>query len=162
MRSQDQHAELPRVLQQPLSRNVQLLLESRVPARVAWTDATGAPRVAPMWFAWTGTTLELSTFVGARKLDELHDGDVVAVTIDTEGFPYRSVRIRGGVTIEHVRGLTAAYRETARRYLGDGPGRDWCERLGEADQALLTVHPTEASASDMSGAPYLTDAASVR
>lgn len=151
-------ADLPSVLRPPLARNVQLLFESRVPARLAWNDAHGNPRVAPLWFRWTGTTLELSGFAGSRKLDELHDGDVVAVTIDTEDFPYRSVRIRGRLTIEHAAGLTESYRATARRYLGDGPGRDWCDRL-RADQALLTIHPTEASASDMSSASFLTEPA---
>jgi hypothetical protein len=154
---QNQHARLPSALREPLSRNVQLLMESRVPARLAWNDAAGKPRVAPLWFRWTGRTLELSTFAGSPKLDELHNGDAVAVTIDTEGFPYRSLRIRGPVTIEHVQGLTSSYRKAARRYLGHGPARDWCDRLREADQALLTVHPVEATASEMRGASYLAE-----
>ncbi len=155
-------SQLPAALQMPLSRNVQLLLEARIPARLAWNDAGGSPRIAPLWFHWTGTSLELSTFAGSRKLDELRDGDLVAVSIDTEDFPYRSLRIRGRVTIEAVDGLTSSYREAARRYLGDGPGQDWCDRLADADQALLTVHPTEASASDMWSAGYLTERASNR
>jgi hypothetical protein len=115
------HAKLPSALREPLSRNVQLLVGSRVPVRLAWNDAAGKPRVAPLWFRWTGSTLELSTFAESRKLDELHNGDAVAVTIDTEDFPYGSLRIRGPVTIEHVQGLTSA-----RRYLGEGPARDRC------------------------------------
>jgi hypothetical protein len=155
-----QHAKLPSALREPLSRNVQLLLQSRVPARLAWNDAAGKPRVAPLWFRWTGSTLELSTFAESRKLDELHNGDVVALTIDTEDFPYRSLRIRGPVTIEPVQGLTSSYRKAARRYLGHGPARDWCDRLGEADQALLTIRPVEATASEMWGASYLAEPAS--
>lgn len=151
---------LPSTLKAPLSRNVQLLLESRIPARLGWNDAGGNPRVAPLWFRWTGTTLELSTFAGSRKLDELRDGDVVAVSIDTEDFPYRSLRIRGRVTIDAVKGLTSSYEQAARRYLGDGPGKDWCDRLAGVDQALVTIHPTEASASDMWSAAYLTEPAS--
>lgn len=148
---------LPSALREPVTRNVQLLLQSRIPARLAWNDASGSPRVAPLWFRWTGTTMELSTFAGSRKLDELHDGDVVALTIDSEDFPYRSLRIRGPVTIEPLQGLTASYREAAHRYLGDGPGRDWCDRLTDVDQALLTVRPIEASASDMWSASYLAE-----
>lgn len=151
---------VPSALRQPISRNVQLLLESRVPARLAWIDAAGKPRVVPLWFRWTGSALELSTFAGSRKLDELHDGDTVAVTIDSEDFPYRSLRIRGPIAIEHTHGLTDSYRKAARRYLGDGPGRDWCDRL-HADQALLTVAPVEASASEMWHASYLAEPASV-
>jgi hypothetical protein len=157
-----EQARLPSALREPLSRNVQLLLHSRVPARLAWNDGAGDPRVAPLWFRWTGTALELSTFGGSRKLDELHDGDTVAVTIDTEDFPYRSLRIRGPVTIEPGQGLTSSYREAARRYLGDEPARDWCERLRDADQALLTIEPVEASASHMWDAAYLLEPASPR
>ncbi len=155
-------SRLSAVLTAPLSRNVQLLLESRVPARLAWNDAGGAPRVAPLWFRWTGTTLELSTFAGSRKLDELRDRDAVAVSIDTEDLPYRSLRIRGRVTIEAVKGLTSSYEQAARRYLGDGSAQDWCDRLAGANQALLIIHPTEASASDMWSAAYLTEPASAR
>ena len=162
MTDPDQHARLPSPLREPLSRNVQLLLESRVPARMGWNDAAGNPRVAPLWFRWTGSALELSTFAGSRKLDELRDGDVVAVTIDTEDFPYRSLHMRGPVTIDEVQGLTSSYRAAARRYLGDGPARDWCDRLRDADQALLTVHPVEATSSEMWGDSYLTEPASPR
>lgn len=153
-------SRLPWAVRDPMSRNVQLLLQSRIPARLAWNDASGKPRIAPLWFRWTGTTIELSTFAGSRKLDDLHDGDVVALTIDSEDFPYRSLRIRGPVTVEPVRGLTASYREAAQRYLGTGPGRDWCDRLSDVDQALLTVRPIEASASDMWSASYLAEPAS--
>lgn len=162
MADQNHGAALPSALREPLSRNVQLLLHSRVPARVAWNDPAGRPRVAPLWFRWTGSALELSAFAGSRKLDELHDGDTVAVTIDTEDFPYRSLRLRGPVTIERGQGLTSSYREAAGRYLGDEPARDWCERLRDADQALLTVQPVEASASQMWDATYLREPASAR
>lgn len=162
MADQDHHAVLPSALREPLSRNVQLLLHSRIPARLAWTDAAGEPKVAPLWFRWTGRTLELSTFVGSRKLDDLHDGDPVAVTIDTEGFPYRSLSIRGPVTIERGQGLTRSYREAARRYLGQEPARDWCDRLRDVDQVLLSVHPVAATASQMWDDPYLRDPATAR
>lgn len=146
---------LPSALRDPVSRNVQLLLDSRVPARMAWTDAERRPRVAPLWFRWTGEAIELSTFAGSRKLDELRDGDTVAITIDSEDFPYRSVRLRGPVTIERLHGLTPSYREAAKRYLGDEPAREWCDRLHDVDQALLTVRPVEASESQMWDAAYL-------
>lgn len=162
MADQSHDTGLPSALREPLSRNVQLLLHSRVPARVAWNDGAGRPRVAPLWFRWTGRVLELSAFVGSRKLDELHDGDTVALTIDTDDFPYRSLRIRGPVMIERGRGLTSSYREAAGRYLGDEPARDWCERLRDADQALLTVQPVEASASQMWDDAYLRGLASAR
>lgn len=152
---QDRDVRLPSALRAPLSRNVQLLLQSRIPARLAWNDLAGRPRVAPMWFRWTGSAFELSAFVGSRKLEELHDGDLVAITIDTENFPYRSLRVRGPLTLDHVQGLTSSYRQAAVRYLGDDPARDWCQRLAGADQVLLTVHPVEASASQMWDAGYL-------
>lgn len=88
-------SDLPNVLRSPLSPNVELLLDSAIPARLAWVDGKGHPRVVPIWFHWTGEQLAVATFAGARKLDEITSGTVVAVTIDSQTFPYRGLKIRG-------------------------------------------------------------------
>ncbi|MEM9521456.1 MAG: pyridoxamine 5'-phosphate oxidase family protein [Actinomycetota bacterium] len=147
----------PAVLQPPVSRNVQLLLESRVPARLAWVGADGSPLVVPIWFDWHEGQLSVTTFAGSRKLDDLVDGTVVALTIDTEAFPYRSLRVAGPVTRVPEDGLSDSYRRSAERYLGATAGRDWCARLEGAEQVRLVISPTRASESDMSDAGYLVD-----
>ncbi len=156
-RSDRAEMPLPATLATPQTRSVQLLLASRIPARVAWVDPTDQPRAAPLWFNWTGTELTMSTFAGSKKALEIVEGSTVAVTIDTEAFPYRSLGLRGVVALEPSDGLTDDYRRAAQRYLGEEPGRQWCERLEGLDQVLLRVRPTTAWASDMSDATYLTE-----
>ena len=148
---------LPKVLQAPLSPNVELLLESRIPARLAWVSDHGTPQVLPIWFHWTGATMALSTFAGSRKLRDIVDGSSVAITIDTDSFPYRSLKIRGTVTIESVEGLSEQYRQAAVRYLGPAAGDRWCTSLAGADQVVIHVSPTWAVASDMSAMPFMSE-----
>lgn len=128
-----------------------LLLESRIPARLAWVAPDGAPRVAPLWFTWTGESVVVSTFAGSAKLAGLVPGVPVALCIDTEDFPARSVTMRGVVaTVEAVRGLTPEYEAAAMRYLGERMGRTWCAALpAAADQVRVEIRPTSAVVVDM-------------
>ncbi len=150
-------APLPTALRAPESRTAQLLLASRLPARMAWVDRDGRPQVAPMWFEWDGAELLLSTFAGSRKLDDLADGSQLAVTIDTSEFPYRSVKMSGPITVEPSDGLTDSYRRAARRYLGEQAGSAWCDALTGQVQVLIRLRPTRASVSDMSSMPFITE-----
>ncbi len=147
--------QLPSVLQSPLSPNVELLLDSAIPARMAWVDGDGHPRVVPIWFHWTGEKLAVATFKGAQKLDQIAAGQVVAVTIDSQTFPYRGLKIRGPVELVENDGLSPEYREAAVRYLGPNVADRWCESLAHLDQVTLLITPKWASASDMSDAPFL-------
>ncbi len=148
---------LPTALRAPTPRFVDLLLQSRIPARLSWIDGEGRPVVAPLWFTWTGDDLVVSTFAGSRKATDLTDGSWVAVSIDNDEMPYRSVRLRGPVTTRPVVGLTEAYREAAARYLGAAAGADWCERIAHLDQVEIRIRPVEASVSDMGDAGFLTE-----
>lgn len=146
---------LPIILQAPHSPNVELLLDSTIPARMAWVDPAGLPRVLPIWFQWTGTQLAVTTFEGSRKLNEIAAGTVVAVTIDSETFPYRGLKIRGPVELVPSQGLSAEYRQAALRYLGPTVADRWCASLEHLNQMTILISPTSASASDMSGASFL-------
>jgi Pyridoxamine 5'-phosphate oxidase len=102
--------------------NIQLardLLASPIPARVAYVAKSGEPRVVPLWFHWDGTDLVMATFNGSPKLSHVHTGDRLAVTIDTEAFPYAALQIRGPVTVTAHDGVVLEYRFAARRYLGE-------------------------------------------
>lgn len=134
-----------------------LLLQSRIPARLAWAGGDGTPRVIAIWFTWDGEALSMATFAGSAKLSELRDDMSVAVTIDTEAFPYRSLRSGGPIALRSTRGLAPEYRDAAARYLGDVAGADWCASLGERDQVVIRVTPTWASVSDMSRSTFLAD-----
>ena len=67
----------------------QSLLSSTIPARLAymWTD--GTPRVVPIWFHWDGSQMVFGTPPLAPKLHALVDGAPVAITIDSDEWPYR-------------------------------------------------------------------------
>ena len=85
----------------------------------------------------------------------LSSGDVVAVTIDTNDFPYRALKLRGPIGIEPADGLADAYRLAATRYLGHEMADRWCASLDGADQVAIRIRPTWASASDMSSATFM-------
>ena len=149
---------LPEVLRPPLGAPVGLLLESRIPARLAWVGNDGTPRVVAIWFLWTGDELAMSTFAGAQKLSGITEGTIVAVTIDTDTFPYRSLKLRGPVTVRPVDGLAEEYRLAAQRYLGEEMASRWLEFLDGATQVVLSLRPTWARAADMNtDSPFMTD-----
>jgi len=148
---------LPEVLRPPVSRNVELLLDSRIPARVAWVSPSRAPQVVPIWFQWTGAQLVTTTFAGARKLTEISSGATVAVSIDTESFPYRVLRMAGPVELVAVDDLSDEYRLAATRYLGPTAGEAWCTSLEARPQVAMRLSPTRAVASDMSRSTFLAD-----
>ena len=144
-----ERSPLPRVLQAPISQTVGLLLDSRIPARLAWVGGDGEPRIAPIWFSWTGEELVMSTFAGSRKTADLADGTVVSVSIDTESFPYRNLSVRGPIVVSQTEGLTQHYKDAAIRYLGPAMAERWLEFLGSPDQVLMAMRPRTAVASDM-------------
>lgn len=111
--------------------------------------------MVPIWFQWTGKDLVIATFSGSQKLRELSDGDTIAVTIDTDNFPYRSLKLRGAITLEPSEGLADAYRLAAVRYLGPDTAARWCNSLEGANQVAIRIRPVWASASDMSSAAFM-------
>ena len=74
------------LLQHPASKE---LLESKIPARLAyiWTD--GTPRVIPIWFHWNGRELVMATPPKAPKLRALARNPKVSLRIDDSRFPHK-------------------------------------------------------------------------
>ena len=65
------------LLQEPV---VQQLLQSKLPARLAYLWIDGTPRRVPIGFHWNGSELVFGTPHDAPKTKALHDGDAVAVS----------------------------------------------------------------------------------
>jgi hypothetical protein len=69
----EQNQELPqgdlRLLETDLA---QRLLQSAIPARLAfvWTD--GTPRIVPTWFHWTGQEIVMVTYVAGPNIGIRH------------------------------------------------------------------------------------------
>jgi hypothetical protein len=140
----------PALLDTDLARE---LLHAPIPARLAfvWTD--GTPRVVPTWFHWTGEDVVMVTYTAgpaigirhaASRLTALRSNPAVALTIDTDGFPPRSLSIRGQARITHVDGIAAEYAAAAHRYLGDEAAAATLAVLDQPGtaQARISVRPT--------------------
>ena len=90
------------LLQTPVA---QALLRSTIPARLAYTGRDGTPRVLPIWFHWTGEVFVLGTRLDSGKVKALSTYPTIALTIDTESFPYRALQVRGTIEIETIEGI---------------------------------------------------------
>ena len=114
------------LLQHPASRE---LLESKIPARLAYVWTDGTPRVIPIWFHWNGRELILATPPKAPKLKALAKNPKVALTIDDNVFPHKVLLIRGSVRLQTVEGIVPEYAIAAERYFGREQGQAWVEKL---------------------------------
>ena len=114
------------LLQDPVSRE---LLQSKIPARLAyiWTD--GTPRVVPIWFHWDGREFVMATPPKAPKLKALSKNTKVALTIDDNNFPHKVLLVRGTARLETVKGIVPEYAAAAERYFGREQGQAWIKQL---------------------------------
>jgi hypothetical protein len=116
-----------KLLQDPVA---QELLQSRRPAHLAYSWLDSSPRVVPIWFHWTGEEVVLGTPPRAPKLKALpKDGGAVALSIDSDTWPYKVLQIRGTARVEMVEGVAPEYVEAAKRYFGEEQGRAWVEQV---------------------------------
>jgi hypothetical protein len=122
-------------------------------ARLAYSWSDGTPRVVPMWFHWTGTEILMGAPPNAPKMKVLADNAAVAISIDTDDWPYRVLTIRGTIAVDFVDGdVFPEYAAMARRYLGEEGGQQF---LAAARQTFsrwtrISIRPTYASLIDFS------------
>jgi hypothetical protein len=127
----------------------QSLLESTIPARLAYTWTDGTPRVVPIWFHWNRNQVVLGTPPRAPKLLALDDGAAVAITIDSNDWPYQVLSIRGIAAVTHVDGVVPEYAAAARRYFGDEQGQAWVDQFpSDVQMWRIAVTPTWANVLD--------------
>ena len=129
----------------------QTLLQSTIPARLAYTGRDGTPRVLPIWFHWTGEVFVLGTRLDSAKVRALSTQPQVALTIDTESFPYKALQVRGTIEIETINGIVPEYEMCAKRYLGDKRGLAWLDQLRQAfpPMARIVIRPEWVSILDV-------------
>ncbi len=109
-------------LAKPIS---QELLDSSIPARLAYVGTDGDPRVIPIGFLWKGPTIVVATVPTSAKVGALQKNPRVALTIDTEGFPPRVLLIRGAATVETVDGVPDDYLAASRKLVPDAEFASW-------------------------------------
>jgi hypothetical protein len=107
----------------------QELLRSTIPARLAYVWRDGTPRVIPVWFHWNGQEIVLGTPLKAPKIQALSSGAKVALTIDSNTWPYKVLQIRGKVQVDTVEGVVPEYAIAAERYFGAEQGRAWVQQV---------------------------------
>ena len=88
------------------------LLNSKIPARLAYIAKDGAPRVIPTWFHWDGSEFVMATYIAGPHVTHaparpaaLRANPAVAITIDTETFPPEVLLVRGQASVTEVDGL---------------------------------------------------------
>src|ERR1700723_3508165 len=120
------------------------LLESKIPARLAYVWTDGTPRVIPMWFHWDGEHLIFASPPKAPKLKALAKNPKVSITIDDNVFPHKVLLIRGTAKLEPVDGVVPEYAMAAERYFGAEQGKAWAAQMGKMVQSKVrvTVTPT--------------------
>jgi hypothetical protein len=124
------------LLQHPVSRE---LLQSKIPARLAyiWTD--GTPRVVPIWFHWNEREFVLGTPPKAPKLRALAKNPKVALTIDDNTFPHKVLLVRGTARLETVPGIVPEYALAAERYFGSEQGKAWVKHLASLTHEMVRI-----------------------
>lgn len=117
----------------------QELLQSTIPARLAYVWRDGTPRVIPIWFHWNGEELVLGSFPGSAKLKVLEENPQVALTIDSDKWPYKVLLIRGRVIVEQVDGVVPEYALSAERYFGEEGGRGWAQQVSDMFDEMVRI-----------------------
>ena len=139
--------EIADVMAKPYARQ---LLESQIPARIAYTGLDGCPRVVPVGYDWDGTHIRFASVMGSAKNDALRSNPDVAITIDTEGYPPKVLLIRGTAEVELVEGIPDGYLTAGRKVMTDDQYPEWVAGVrGLYDEmVVITITPTWAKLLD--------------
>jgi Pyridoxamine 5'-phosphate oxidase len=118
------------------------LLESKIPARLAyiWTD--GTPRVVPIWFHWNGREIVMASPPKAPKLKALAKNSKVSLTIDNDVFPHKVLLVRGTARLQTMDGIVPEYATAARRYFGPEQGAAWVNKLSGLISSMVRITVT--------------------
>lgn len=124
------------LLQHPASQH---LLQSQIPARLAYVWTDGTPRVVPIWFHWNGREIVMATPPKAPKLKALAKNPKVSLTIDDNAFPHKVLLIRGTALLEAVDGIVPEYEAAAERYFGAEQGKGWVKNLRGMISSMVRI-----------------------
>lgn len=124
------------LLNNPASRE---LLQSKIPARLAYVWTDGTPRVIPIWFHWNGREIVMATPPKAPKLKALRKNPKVSLTIDDNTFPHKVLLIRGTARLEPVDGIVPEYAACAERYFGHEMAQGWLAQLRGMISSMVRI-----------------------
>jgi hypothetical protein len=104
--------EITEILNRPYSQE----LLARDLARLAYVAKDGTPRNIPIAFTWNGSTIVMCTPKNAPKLASLRANPMVALSIDTEVHPPKTLLVRGRVELDVVDGIPEEYMSANMSY----------------------------------------------
>lgn len=118
------------------------LLQSKIPARLAYVWMDGTPRVIPIWFHWNGREFVMASPPKAPKLKALAKNSKVSFTIDDNSFPHKVLLVRGTAHLHYVEGVVPEYAAAAERYFGREQGQAWVKQLGGLIKSMVRITVT--------------------
>ena len=127
------------LLQHPAS---QELLQSKIPARLAYVWTDGTPRVVPIWFHWNGQNIVMASPPKAPKLKALAKNPKVSLTIDENTFPHKVLLIRGTARLETVDGIVPEYAAAADRYFDAAMVKGWLDQMRTMVSSMVRITVT--------------------
>ncbi len=95
----------------------QELLHAPIPARLAYVGKDGTPRVIPIGFYWTGEEIVVAVSDFAPNRDSFNNVKV-ALTIDTNTFPFKVLKIRGTARATIMDSVPVEYIKAGEQLLG--------------------------------------------
>ena len=127
---------------------IEAVLAEPVLARLATTNPkTMQPHVVPVWFAWDGESIWISSFSSTRKIRELKKNPRGAVLIESkqEGGQLQAVLLEGAVELvsEPRQRVSELASKIYLRYLGpeglkDAEPQSW---LSDPENVLIKLTP---------------------
>lgn len=124
------------LLQHPAA---QELLQSKIPARLAYVWTDGTPRVVPIWFHWNGREIVMASPEKAPKLKALAKNPKVSLTIDDNTFPHKVLLIRGTARLDRVEGVVPEYVQAAERYFSAAQAEAWLSQLRKLVSSMVRI-----------------------
>jgi hypothetical protein len=96
-----------------------------------------------MWFHWTGEAFLLGAPPNAPKVRALARNPQVALSIDSDAWPYQVLTVRGAAALELVDWTFPEYAGMARRYLGEEGGQAFLALGGQTFTrwSRITIRP---------------------
>ena len=117
----------------------QELLQSKIPARLAYVWTDGTPRVVPIWFHWNEREIVMASPEKAPKLKALAKNPKVSLTIDDNTFPHKVLLIRGTARLERVEGVVPEYAKAAERYFSAAQAEAWLSQLRKLVSSMVRI-----------------------
>jgi PPOX class probable F420-dependent enzyme len=125
----------------PLSKNeLEAFLKEPRLAHLATTSRRGKPRVSPVWYVYEKGAFYFTTRLGRVKGRHLQRNQSVALSIATDGRPYRAVCAFGKAQV--LKENRDKWLETISFRYGEEDGKSWlANAVKQSDRVVMMLKP---------------------